>query len=601
MLLGALLVAAGAYACKSPEPAPGSGGGKPTLGSSSGSLPAVGPVKAALAKAPEVLDQGWGAEEREEFWFTPQGTLLLPYDWFLGLERADGTELMRSARSMDSYRHIPMPPSKLNPDGLALGFTKDRDRRTGESYLGLTCAACHTAKLELGQHVVLIDGGPTLADFKLFLHDLRLALQATHDDAEKLERFAQRVQAPTAPAAVAPLKAQLREQIAKLGRIETHDATPVRYGFARLDAFGAILNNVAANGLGVAENAAPPNAPVSFPFVWDTPQSDRVQWNGAARNIPLVGALIRNVGEVLGVFGGLDLQRRPSGLSLGYDNSVDLKNLGKLENLLKGLWSPAWDAKYLPAIDTARAERGAAIFADKCASCHALLDSRNPARSVKAVMTPVPTVGTDPTMAKNYLERRAKTGPLKGKRLMVVAGPKLEAEARTFEIVINAVSGVLLRHPLEAIKVGIEDAKKNRQLGAAGFEPKPVPAEDKKARGMLKAALRSYVRELQAFDAETYSYKARPLNGIWATAPYLHNGSVPNLWALLQPAHQRPAKFWVGSRRFDPKRVGLESVAEGDNFEFDTSLVGNSNAGHSWGTQLAVADKWSLLEYLKTL
>ncbi len=47
-------------------------------------------------------------------------------------------------------------------------------------------------------------------------------------------------------------------------------------------------------------------------------------------------------------------------------------------------------------------------------------------------------------------------------------------------------------------------------------------------------------------------YKGRPLNGIWATAPYLHNGSVPNLDALLQPAAKRPASFSIGVRTFDP-------------------------------------------------
>ena len=95
------------------------------------------------------------------------------------------------------------------------------------------------------------------------------------------------------------------------------------------------------------------------------------------------------------------------------------------------------------------------------------------------------------------------------------------------------------------------------------------------------------------------TYKARPLNGIWATAPYLHNGSVPNLWALLQPVAQRPARFFVGSREFDPVRVG--QVSEQGPSLLDTSLPGNSNRGHLAGTTLPEADKRALLEYLKTL
>ena len=47
-------------------------------------------------------------------------------------------------------------------------------------------------------------------------------------------------------------------------------------------------------------------------------------------------------------------------------------------------------------------------------------------------------------------------------------------------------------------------------------------------------------------------YKARPLAGMWATAPFLHNGSVPNLYYMLVPAAERPKKFFVGHREFDP-------------------------------------------------
>ena len=89
------------------------------------------------------------------------------------------------------------------------------------------------------------------------------------------------------------------------------------------------------------------------------------------------------------------------------------------------------------------------------------------------------------------------------------------------------------------------------------------------------------------------------LRDVWATAPYLHNGSVPNLWALLQPVAQRPARFFVGSREFDPVRVGQASD-QGPSL-LDTSLPGNSNVGHLAGTTLPEADKRALLEFLKTL
>ncbi len=100
-------------------------------------------------------------------------------------------------------------------------------------------------------------------------------------------------------------------------------------------------------------------------------------------------------------------------------------------------------------------------------------------------------------------------------------------------------------------------------------------------------------------------YKARPLNGIWATAPYLHNGSVPNLYQLLLPAEDRDATFTVGSRQFDPKHVGYRTDAPGvftfrARDENGETIPGNSNAGHEYG-ELSEQERWELVEYLKTL
>ena len=89
------------------------------------------------------------------------------------------------------------------------------------------------------------------------------------------------------------------------------------------------------------------------------------------------------------------------------------------------------------------------------------------------------------------------------------------------------------------------------------------------------------------------------MNGIWATGPYLHNGSVRTLADLLLPPNQRPRTFRIGSREFDPDNVGFVGAG---GFLFDTSLPGNSNAGHDYGTgDLSEAERDALLEYLKTL
>lgn len=106
---------------------------------------------------------------------------------------------------------------------------------------------------------------------------------------------------------------------------------------------------------------------------------------------------------------------------------------------------------------------------------------------------------------------------------------------------------------------------------------------------------------------KTYGYANQPLDGIWLRAPYLHNGSVPTLWDLLQPTAQRPSVFYRGYDVYDQERVGFVSSVPGeagrDYFRYDTSVPGNGNQGHegeAYGTALAAEEKWALIEYLKT-
>ena len=103
---------------------------------------------------------------------------------------------------------------------------------------------------------------------------------------------------------------------------------------------------------------------------------------------------------------------------------------------------------------------------------------------------------------------------------------------------------------------------------------------------------------------KTAGYAAVPLEGIWARAPYLHNGSVPSLVDLLEAAERRPARFFRGYDVYDRTKVGFVSSgpeAERRGTLYDVAQPGNSNAGHAYGTDLAADDKRALVEYLKTL
>ncbi|MCG8366421.1 MAG: cytochrome c [Pseudanabaenales cyanobacterium] len=117
----------------------------------------------------------------------------------------------------------------------------------------------------------------------------------------------------------------------------------------------------------------------------------------------------------------------------------------------------------------------------------------------------------------------------------------------------------------------------------------------------------SYRGQDQRFQhfRKTNGYANHPLDGTWLRAPYLHNGSVPTLRDLLERPENRPQVFYRGDDVFDPENLGFVSdVAEEDThqyFKFDTTLPGNSNSGHLYGTDLSPTEKDALVEYMKQL
>src|SRR5208337_1504840 len=94
------------------------------------------------------LDQGWSPAVSLKFYFTSQGSQIIPYDWFLALEQADSQTLFRENQNILKYRYLPQLPDSNNPDGLPVGFVGDEG--VGRRWLGLTCAACHTNEIRFG-------------------------------------------------------------------------------------------------------------------------------------------------------------------------------------------------------------------------------------------------------------------------------------------------------------------------------------------------------------------------------------------------------------------------------------------------------------------
>lgn len=142
--------------------------------------------------------------------------------------------------------------------------------------------------------------------------------------------------------------------------------------------------------------------------------------------------------------------------------------------------------------------------------------------------------------------------------------------------------------------------------GDVGTNPLRVTAFD---RGLAKAVAGTEYQSRIAVRTGG-GYVAPPLTGIWASAPYLHNGSVPTLAALLAPA-TRPRRFMVGGHALDFVTVGLKLDADGAYPQgykpfsqpawIDTSAAGRGNGGHLFGAALSEAEHAALIEYLKLL
>lgn len=616
----------------------------------SGVVLAVGPTGPTLSRAqqPASVEQGWSSAERIWWSEVSQGSRLIPLAFLAALEQPDTTELFLHASHIARFGYLPPPRTAAGRPVLPLGFPVDKtaddgmsitrlrwreSQKSDEPWVGMNCAACHSAQITFKGRTLQVMGAPANADFQGFLEAMDRALQQTLADAARFARFANRVLgAGHSQVSRSMLATSLESLIAWRRTLEDQGATALRYGPARLDAVGHIMNKVAVVVGGGKTEPWPADAPVSYPFVWNAPQHDRVQWNGIANNDPSpvrvrgqptdFGALGRNVGEVIGVFADVTVD---SFALNGFGSSVQVRNLIEIERLLGKLRSPAWPTDIFGPLDRAKVSRGSQVYVEKgCHHCHKPLDRTDLTSRVKAEMSSLSEAGTDIWMACNSWSYSNASGILTGTKANILKGEVLGDKESGAKLLTAMVTGVLIGKADDIVQSFARDlfsppssifaagAPRDRLQPAAGF-----PDDERKRRLATNC--------LGAEDA-LLAYKARPLNGIWATAPYLHNGSVPTLYDLLLPSDlrpltvspsiplpagpYRPSSFFVGTREFDPVRVGFKVDAEAsDNrFAFNTrtpdgkEILGNSNAGHDYGTRsLSEADRLALVEYLKSL
>lgn len=585
----------------------------------------------------KTLSQNWSHQESNWFYNVPQGSRLIPYQWFINLEHGGAKEKFTGAKNIQRLGFIARKVSDDNPDALPVGFVKDAEFDDGSESLGLTCAACHTSQIIHNKIAYIVDGGPTLGDFEGLLRDLVTSMEETASDAVRFDRFAIGVLGDSAAKdekedLLEQLKAFTIERKEYNNRNLSNGGSP-HFGYGRVDAFGAIFNEVSTKFLDLSDNDAPANAPVSYPCLWDTPQHERVQWNGAAKNRvnkklgPIlfgtkeIGALGRNSGEVLGVFG--DVKVNKFKIPIRYKSTINKKNLKKIERSIKSLWSPEWPEAF-GELDPDKIEAGENVYDLNCKRCHQKItrDARD-----RTVDLAISQVGTDSQVLKNFM-RTAKTGKLEGRRVSIFGDEKFEDSALVGKILKHTVERSILelefKEVVSLIKgidiANLESLKpdySNMVLLKVGEKEIPIPFEDIKSlellikqsgnkREVFKEALNKLKAKLVGApdDPPPPGYKSRPLNGIWATAPYLHNGSVPNLHELLKAPDERVTSFHVGSQVYDTEKVGFVSDPDFPEFKTgkaDAPVIGNSNLGHNFGSNLSAEDKAALLEYLKSL
>jgi hypothetical protein len=574
----------------------------------------VGPLSAANDTITN-LNQCWTHDEIVRFYTTGIGTQLAPYRLVMPLELAKpdktdqkkmvftGERFFTRSHIEERWRFLTLEISDMDEQsdvyrsdvtsrgdptvGWPLGFVVDKrdDNMSGRpewrgEWLGPTCAACHTGQIEATDRngktwKIRIPGAPATADVNLFLQDLKSSLTAVHEDgvnggaafARYVKRYADRFGPEDERKILEQLKKAADEQT---GWHERNDPPPsIPHGNGRLDAFGEIYNEIIHMTGAKPVGAILTDAPVSIPFLWDFPYHNLVQWNGAAPVVPLAF----NVAGALAIFAKYD----PEAGWFQDPSTIRFGKLREMQGLLNRLRSPKWPEHILGPIDKEQAVAGQMLYREKCLVCHTIQDRDQPSKHLKVAMTSIDantTVGDKlllPVETESRMAENASKAELTDSEGTKVAASK-KLMLATVDIIFSS------DHPGEPFFLIKEGAS---AFLTWWFDLFPKP-----------------------FDA----YKARALDGIWATAPYLHNGSVPNLYELLLPQVKRTKQFCVGSREFDSERTGFAMLTEArctvnGHHWLDTNRNGNRNAGHEGPGYDMPTEKQAreLVEYLKTL
>lgn len=564
-------------------------------------VPEPAPASTTFTQS-KVIEQGWNNEDRDTFWHMPQGSYIIPYDWFMALTDADTKKPLRDRDNLERFGFIHDSDkfvSARNPAQLPIGMTREsppgrafKYLRGKGDWLGINCAACHVGAVTANGARYIVDGGPSTLDLEMFSLSLERSLDALLTVDAEFKKFREILARQGVSVTLDDVKQVHQRLFERNTRSFFHNLDRkadrrVNSGPGRTDAFGVILNEVASRALRAPGNATVASAPASYPHLWGAPDEDWIQYSGLTNN-----AFTRNLGQVFGVFGDVILDPdSPDFLA----TTARFKNLQVLEDKLRDLRAPKWEKVFgaFSPTEQEQIKRGATVYERSCVGCH----SHDPE---KVTMIPAtefgmdlsrnrPFVGTDPLYFANLKRSWSSvdTGVLKGRSVLGVLGKNDADLAQMFSALIPAPQpyadkveplvvltqtnmGIFLKYLKDkGIKMDLNDRRYRDLTGGKSPQSPTHPG----------------------------AFKARSLNGIAFTGPYFHNGSVRTLRGVLNP-EKRETSFYIGGTGYDRENGGFENAGS---YLFQANKMGNLNIGHDFAADLSATDQDDLLMYLKSL
>jgi hypothetical protein len=547
------------------------------------------PSEVKVGETPVVYSaNGWSAAQRAQFYHLAEGSELMPYAVLANVTSvATGKPFLQQ---MDRFGFVADVAGPDNPHGLPVGITTAQSRNKGAGGIemsGFNCAACHVAEIAYRGKRLRIDGAPSLINLQAYQIEFKQSLDAALSDPKKL---------------LALVVAMEREQGAP--------DTPSDQGAA------AYQDDLSLKGAGdVPEKST---ADKSF-HASSSKTADATPPAAAAAESSFRERMKRDVAILKA---RLAYMKNAKSLTDGTEpgpGRVDA--FGAARNLLfpkyaMKMQSPVsfpyiWSVPDNTQPASANAPTG---WIHYDGDTNSILERNiGQALGMGAVFDPVTYEST--LRIKNLHELEVLVHQLQPPQWPAEMLGKIdETKAKAGEKIFNdKCQGCHRDNLYTLVEIGTDPNRGNsfgQPVQGTPFPNAVSPILDAlKKRAFMDDGVSA--ADQAGFDANpaiwraTGQYLARPLKGIWATSPYLHNGSVPTLYHMLHP-EQRPATFGVGNREFDPDKIGYQSAAtDGPGiWKFDTTAPGNSNIGHAgdrFGTTLPEDQKAALLEYLKTL